>query len=107
VDYYPYFGDQGGDLNKWISILKKWETMEFDYACPGHGSIANKAYLTKTRVFFESLNAKLIELKKKDVSEDELYKSMNAIEKYWPEDQARPAWYNPAIIRAYVKTVID
>jgi len=107
VDYYPYFGDQGGDLIKWISILKNWEAMEFDYACPGHGSVANKAYLTKTRVFFESLNTKLIELKKKDVSEEELYKSINAIEKYWPEDQALPVWYNSAIKRAYIKTIIN
>lgn len=104
VGYYPYFGDQSGNLYDWINVLKVWEGMDIKYVCAGHGPVTNKDYIAKTRSFFEKLMAKFEMLHSKAADLQQIVSEVHKLEKYWPESNPKPGWYDPAIVRAYNKT---
>ncbi len=101
VDYHLYFGDQTGDINQWIKILAFWEDMEIEKVCGGHGPVTDKDYLTKTRLFLENLQAKLLDLKAAGADQETVLREVNALDNYWPKELEKPNWYDAAIWSVY------
>jgi cyclase len=101
VDYYPYFGDQTGDMNAWIETLKKWEEMDIEKFCPGHGGVVDKAYLTSTRIYFEQLLAAINKLKADGIPVEQAVNHPSLPKGYWPEEIKKPGWFESSIALLY------
>ncbi|HUU77338.1 MAG TPA: MBL fold metallo-hydrolase [candidate division Zixibacteria bacterium] len=103
VNGYPYFGEPDTDIGKWTNAIKTWEQMELDAIIPGHGSLVKKQFLTKVRVFFEEMVEVLIELKKENISEEEIANHIKLPVGYWPKDAIRTPSYVYSIVSLYKK----
>jgi hypothetical protein len=101
VDYFPYFGDRTGNMIVWIETLKRWEGMDVQKICPGHGRIANETYITAVREYYEKLVAALKKLKSDGVPVREAVSHPDLPAGYWPEDLEKPGWFDPAVAGLY------
>lgn len=107
VDYYPYFGDQTGDMTVWIETLKQWENMDLQTICPGHGRIVDKSYVTMARRYFEDLVAALGKLKSDGVPIQEAVSHPGLPKGYWPGGLEKPGWFDPAVAGLYRSLEVD
>jgi hypothetical protein len=85
----------------WIETLKKWEDMDLQKVCPGHGRVVDEAYLTATRTYFEELVTILKKLKSNGASVREAVVHPDLPEGYWPKDLEKPAWFDPSVAGLY------
>jgi len=107
VDYFPYFGDQTGDMTVWIETLEQWEAMDLRAFCPGHGRIVDEAYVTAVREYFEELVAALRKLKSDDVPIREAVVHSDLPRGDWPEGLDKPGWFDPAVAGLYRSLEVD
>jgi glyoxylase-like metal-dependent hydrolase (beta-lactamase superfamily II) len=107
VDYYPYFGDQTGDMTVWIETLKQWEKMDLNTICPGHGRIVDKTYVMMVRKYYEDLVAALTKLKSDGVPVQEAVSHPNLPQGYWPDGLDKPGWFDPAVAALYRSLEVD
>lgn len=107
VDYYPYFGDQTGNMLVWIETLKHWEGMDVHRVCPGHGRAVDKTYITMVRKYFEQLVATLRRLKSDGVPVREAVLHPDLPEGYWPEGLEKPGWFDASVAGLYRSLEVD
>jgi len=107
VDYYPYFGDQTGDMTVWIETLEQWEGMDLKKICPGHGRVVDKTYITAVREYYEALVAALRKLKSEGVPVREAVCHPDLPAGYWPEGLEKPGWFAPAVAGLYRSLEVD
>jgi glyoxylase-like metal-dependent hydrolase (beta-lactamase superfamily II) len=107
VDYFPYFGDQTGDMTIWIETLKQWEDMDLQRICPGHGRVVDETYITVVREYYEELVAALRKLKSDGVPIREAVFHPELPAGYWPEGLEKPGWFDPAVAGLYRSLDVD
>lgn len=107
VDRFPYFGDQTGDIKVWIETLERWEGMDVQQVCPGHGRVVGENYITVVREYYERLVAALTKLKSEGVPVREAVSHPDLPAGYWPEGLEKPGWFDPAVAGLYRSLDVD
>ena len=101
VDAYPYFGEPDTSVEKWIHILKTWESMDIDFILPGHGRPVKRDYLHGVRTFFEEMLRVLKDLKADCVPIEEAIRHEKLPTGYWGKDAIRKPSYDMSIANLY------
>lgn len=101
VDAYPYFGEPDTDVEKWIRILKTWESMDIDFILPGHGRPVRRDYLIGVRTFFEEMLFALKDLKADGIPIEEVIYHKKLPTGYWGKDAIRKPPYDASIANLY------
>ena len=76
--------------SKGIEILQMFENLKPTKVIPGHGSVVDSNYITKTRKYFEAIFAKIKELKESGLSLEEVKKHPDLPEFF--EDEKHSQW---------------
>lgn len=101
VDVYPYFGEPDTDMEKWVTALKSWEEMKVNTIIPGHGKPIDSKYLINVRKYFDELLGTLKELKKENLSDEEIIKHPKLPKGYWPESAKKTPIFDYCIANLY------
>jgi glyoxylase-like metal-dependent hydrolase (beta-lactamase superfamily II) len=101
VERYPYFGEPDTDIVKWITALKTWENAKVTTILPGHGRSIDLKYLSAVRTYFEDLLNILKELKKEELSPEEVVKHPKLPKGYWPDNAKKTPYFDYSIANVY------
>ena len=97
----PYFGEPDTDFSAWIGTLRKWEELEVEAVCPGHGPVIDTAELQEMRLWFQAASAAAKKLKDEGATMEDLAAHDELASGYWPDDGVPPRWWGYCIKRLY------